>query len=110
MGMVLIVSLKESASAENSHKIVRISPAKPVTIGAIFDLLRQQGYDKYRFTDHGTGCRYWTYNVIRLLQKDGYMTNVDEAKTALDNVWQDGELLPAGNQTTYDSHMGTFYH
>jgi len=37
------------------------------------DVILNNRYDKYKFTDNGEGCRYWVSLVISLFEANGYI-------------------------------------
>lgn len=110
MDMTLSCVAKNYAHTMNAHKLVCLTPMKPITVGGIVELLKQNKYDKYNFTSHGTGCRYWVYSVVQLLAKSGVIDgpSANEAATAIDIAWIDHKPQEAVHQTSLHEHQGVF--
>lgn len=101
---------KDYACTANVHKVVRLTPAMPITVGGFLEILTRNKYDKYIFTSHGTGCRYWISCVMDLLTERGVIdgSSANEAMEAINVVWKQDQPLGAGNQTSFKDHQGKF--
>lgn len=110
MKMTIMCSVKPYDVTDKANKIIPVVPLKDLTVKAFFDLIKEHKYDQYKFTENGTGCRYWTYCVVKLLRTQKLISEADfrEAENALQKVWKDDKPLGAGNQTTLESQKGTF--
>ncbi|KJX96561.1 hypothetical protein TI39_contig614g00010 [Zymoseptoria brevis] len=110
MDLTLSCSHKNYRFTKQAAKVVHLTPGTPITVGRFMEILKQNKYDKYRFTTNGTGCRYWTHRVVELLRGLGVVddTGAKEAATALNTVWRTEQPVEAGNQTSLKDHQGTF--
>jgi hypothetical protein len=61
----------------NAVRIQRLE-AKDLTINNFIDIVKGNGYHRYKFTQGRQGCRYWIISTLKLLQKAGKF--VDEAE------------------------------
>jgi hypothetical protein len=86
-GVLMITSHKTKPllviSASFTFQVLR---ANAVTVGEVLDVLRAQGFDRYRYDDSGSGCRYWCTMVVKELESS--------------------KILPAGSKDTFLQYVG----
>ena len=77
----------------------------------VVDAIKAAGYDRYKFTADGQGCRYWVGNVLEILEQRSISANssqVNAAQEALKKVW-DRSGVPVGASSQTGVSPGTFY-
>ncbi|KAI0868959.1 hypothetical protein GGS24DRAFT_480429 [Hypoxylon argillaceum] len=66
----IAISSKDYAYTDNrAHKLSYQVNQQHLIVGDVIELLRRNGRQRYRFTPEREGCRYWTYVVIRDLER-----------------------------------------
>ena len=94
-------------------KMVHISFKTRPNVASLVHLIRENGYDKYRFTNKGRGRRWWMYSFVELLHKHaffGHENEYQEAIQALKTVWHSQDIpVQSIHQTSLESGAGTFF-
>ncbi|MCJ1324097.1 hypothetical protein MMC10_000759 [Thelotrema lepadinum] len=94
-------------------KTAHISFNNHPTVASLGQMVRENGYDKYKFTTDGRGRRWWMYSFVNLLYDHGLFDHEDEyqeAIQALKTVWHSEDIpVQSIHQTTLDSGAGTFF-
>ena len=110
MNMTVMCTAKPRSVLSDANKSISAAITGDFTVKKFFDMLTEHKYDQYKFTEHGTGCRYWVYCVAELLRKQDMIDEADfqNIEDALEKVWQGSVPVAPGNQTTLDSGKGTF--
>ena len=67
----IILESKSYSVTNTAIKTVTFQPIKWTTVEAITDLIVRNRRDKYKFTEHEEGCRYWVYTFILDLENEG---------------------------------------
>lgn len=110
MSMLLLLSFRRDVVPPDVHKTVGIPVSRDLSVASFLHALQESGYDQYKFTDEGTGCRYWTACVVLMLLRQGSASSerVNAAENALHSVWEKDRRVDEGQQTAWDSKKGTF--
>ncbi|KAI1962177.1 hypothetical protein LOY94_006744 [Ophidiomyces ophidiicola] len=92
---MLIIESKVYSVTNNASKSLFFTALGHATVKTITDLISSLNRDKYRFTEHEEGCRYWIYTFISDLEGAGIIgagSNV-QAWNSLSRYW----CHPAGS-------------
>lgn len=110
MNMTVMCTAKPRSTFSDANKTIAAAITGKITVKEFFDLLTAYKYEQYKFTEHGTGCRYWVYCVANLLRRQDMIGEKDfqDIEGTLEKVWREGEHVAPGNQTSLDSGKGTF--
>jgi hypothetical protein len=82
-GVLIMRSLEgTSDGGEPVAKFSREAEQSDTTAQAVLDLLIARGRNKYRYTDDGSGCRYWCEVVLGDLEEMGLVAKGSGAEFA----------------------------
>lgn len=102
LSVVLLIAPKAYTSTNSAAKTFLLS-TKDITFGQLMALIVSKGFDKYRFTPGGQGCRYWIFSVTKLLKEADLLSqpaDADHGLETLAKVWiRGGQQAPANEQT-----------
>lgn len=110
MNTTVMCTAKPRSALSGANKTAAAGITGELTVKEFFDLLTEHKYDRYKFTEHGTGCRYWVFCVAKLLHKQNMIgeTDFQTIEDALEIVWDKDKPVAPRNQTSLDSAKGTF--
>lgn len=90
---ILIISNNETLVSDRERKTIYFPiPTEGTKVGSFLDVIFGNGYERYKFTEQGFGCRHWVKIVLRafidadLAQGD----NFDLVTSAMQKVWPNG--------------------
>lgn len=87
---MLIIESKPYSFTQNAIKTASFQARGQPTVKTVTDLISRLGRDKYRFTEHDEGCRYWMYTFISDLEDAGNVAagSKAEAWDCLSKYWR----------------------
>lgn len=62
---------------------------QPSTVNTIIALITQNKRDRYKFTEHGEGCRYWIHTLLSDLEAAGILAEGSAARAleSMSQIW-----------------------
>ena len=70
-GVLLVSSVPRPSSDGPEVLEYAFEPPAPLTPDAFLAFITERGYDRFRFTREGTGCRNWCKDVLLAMQEEG---------------------------------------
>ena len=110
---VLVFSREFDLMDPDVIKTVHISFECRPKVASLVQLIRENGYDKYKFMSNGRGRRWWMFSFLELLHKHAFFDHENEfqeAIQALKTVWHSQDIpVQSIHQTSLESGAGTFF-
>lgn len=102
---IMLVSKHDYLVSDRATKTELVTMTGSGTkVGAFLDVILRAGYERYRFTNEGLGCRHWVKTVLRGFADEGLIEdgNLDSIEVSMGKVW------PSGNDAL-STKPGSFF-
>ncbi|KIM19702.1 hypothetical protein M408DRAFT_182657 [Serendipita vermifera MAFF 305830] len=104
-GVLMVKGVNRSASQSSKAEVV-FQATKTATVAEVLGKLQSLGRTRYRYTDDGSGCRYWCETVLQDLVNEGYVGG--DASATFDAFITERNALNPGVYPL-PTRRGTFY-
>jgi hypothetical protein len=97
--LILLFSTFNDGITFECARHLTVPTLKDVTVDEVLQAIVKYGRERYHFTEHGEGCRFWTHTFVSDLEKEGTLEkgNVEVALPNLNLYWR----YPRGTDPGY---------
>ncbi len=81
--MNLRITYKQFGYSKHALKPMKMDVARGISLDGLLNIIIEERYDKYRFTENAKGCRFWVQSVIRMLSDQALLKTKQQVEAAL---------------------------
>lgn len=106
-GLLGVTTRPFNVTNSRVHEVGMVPMTADKTVRGVLEMLNREGMMRYRYTNHGEGCRFWIWTVVQFLQNEDYLQegSSQRLRASLERIWRSD----AEEGTVQAMGKGTFY-